>query len=234
VLLIPERTTCLVFFFRQYKIYVRLIEDHVRVCLHDAGIKLHERSFTMQMHSVVYYQLGASAYTNKFLYVWKKCGYTIHRTCDTFVNTIAVSFNFGLETCLIDGCATFAFVRCSQSTRFYCFQHFIPNPHLYFDDGHDDDVQQHVIHMCNNMSYTCATCHTHVQHVIHMCNNMSYTRATTCHTHVQQHVIHMCNNDLRSCIGHFQQAFPTFLVFYLNWSHSDISHCSILRPLDGL
>jgi hypothetical protein len=114
VLLIPDRTTkCQpldVFFFRQYNIYVRRIEDHLRACLHDSRIKLHDRSFTVKMHPVVCDQLGASAYTNMLLYAWKKPGYAIHRTCDDLVNTIALSFNFGLETCLIDGCVTFALI----------------------------------------------------------------------------------------------------------------------------
>jgi hypothetical protein len=57
-----------------------------------------------------------------------------------FVNAIAVSLNFGLETCIIDGCTTYAFIRCSYSTRFYCFEHFIPSPHLHFEADHGDDV----------------------------------------------------------------------------------------------
>jgi hypothetical protein len=51
----------------------------------------------------------------------------------------AASFNSGLETCLIDECYIFAFVRCSYCTRFYCFEHFIPNPQLHLDTDHDDD-----------------------------------------------------------------------------------------------
>jgi hypothetical protein len=96
----------------------RLIEEHIRVCLHDSGIKFHDRSFTVKMHLMIYDQLGASAYTNMLLYAWKKHCYTIQKTCDAFVNTTAVSFNFGLETCLIVRCDTFAFIRCSYSTCF--------------------------------------------------------------------------------------------------------------------
>jgi hypothetical protein len=92
------------------------------------------------MHSVVCKQLGAPAYTKMLLYAGNKSGYAIRRTCDAFVNTIAVSFNFGLETCLVDGRTTFAFIRCSYYTRLYCMEHFIPNRHLTFDADHDDDV----------------------------------------------------------------------------------------------
>jgi hypothetical protein len=123
-------------------------EDHVRVCLHDSVIKLHERSFIMKMHSVVYSQSGAPAYTSMLLYAWKKPGYAIHKTFDVFVNTTAVSFNFGLETCLTEGCITFAFIRCSYSTCFYCFEHFIPNPHL---------TLTLTMMMTCNMSFLCAT-----------------------------------------------------------------------------
>jgi hypothetical protein len=145
VLFIPERVIKYVqppnvFFFRQYQIYVRRTEDHVRVCLHDSGMKLHDHSFVMKMHSVVCYQLGAPAYTYMLLHAWKKPGYAIHKTCDVFVNTIAVSFNFGLETCLIDGYVISAFIRCSYYTRLYCFKHFIPNPHLHIDADHNDDM----------------------------------------------------------------------------------------------
>jgi hypothetical protein len=126
VLLISERTAkhfqpLDVFYFRHYKIYVRRTEDHARVCLHDSGIKLHDHSFTMKIHSVVYDQLGAPAYTNMLHYAWKKLGYAIHRSYDALINTIAVSFNFGMETCLIHECTTFVFIRCSCCTRFYCF-----------------------------------------------------------------------------------------------------------------
>jgi hypothetical protein len=76
-----------VFFFRQYKIYLGRTEDHVRVCLHDSGIKLHDRCFTIKMHSDFYDQLEASAYTNMLPYVWKKPGYAIHKTYDAFLNT---------------------------------------------------------------------------------------------------------------------------------------------------
>jgi hypothetical protein len=69
VLLISERTTnCIqpldLFFFRKYTIYVRRIEGHVRVCLHDSGIKLHNHSIIMKMHSVVHNQLGAPSYAS--------------------------------------------------------------------------------------------------------------------------------------------------------------------------
>jgi hypothetical protein len=137
------------FYFRQYKIYVRRTDDHTTVCLHDTGIKLQDHSFTLKMHLMVYDQLGASAYANIILYAWKKPHYVIRKTCDTSVNMTAVLFTFGLETCFTDGCTTFSFIGCSYSTCFYCFEHFIPNPHLHFDVDHDD--------VWNNMSFSCAT-----------------------------------------------------------------------------
>jgi hypothetical protein len=74
------------------------------------------------------------------LYARKKPDYAIHRTCDAFVNTTAVSFNFGLETCLSDGCTTFSSIRCHYYILFYYFEHFSPNSQLHFDADHDDDV----------------------------------------------------------------------------------------------
>jgi hypothetical protein len=104
VLLIPERTTKYfqpldILLFWLYKIYIRQIEGHVRMYVHDSGIKFHDHSFIMKSHSVVCGQLGTPAYTNMLLYAWKKPGYTIHKTFDALLNTITVSFNVGLETC---------------------------------------------------------------------------------------------------------------------------------------
>jgi hypothetical protein len=91
----------------------------------------------MKMHAVVYDQLGASAYTIIILCAWKKSLSTEH---DAFLNTIAVSFSFRLQTYIINGCTAFAFISCSYSTGFYVFGHFIPNPHLHFDADRDDNV----------------------------------------------------------------------------------------------
>jgi hypothetical protein len=99
--LIPKRTIEYVhiIFFWKYKIHIRWIEGTVRVCLLDSGIKFHDCSFIMKMHSVVYNQLGAPAYTNLLLYAWKKPSFVTHKTFVAFVNTITVLFNFRLKTC---------------------------------------------------------------------------------------------------------------------------------------
>jgi hypothetical protein len=104
VLLIPERTIQYVrpldiILFWNYKILIRWIEGNVRVSLLDSGIKFHDCSFIMKMHSVVYNQFGAPAYTNLLLYAWKKPSFVTHKTFVAFVITNTVLFNFRLETC---------------------------------------------------------------------------------------------------------------------------------------
>lgn len=81
------------------------------------------------------------------LYAWKEAAHAIHKTSDMSVNTTAVSFNYGLGTCLIDECYIFAFIKCSYYAHFQCHEQFITTIQLHFDTDHNDDVQEHAIVM---------------------------------------------------------------------------------------
>jgi hypothetical protein len=70
----------------QCEIYVRRIEEHIRVCLHASGIGLRDCCFTTKMHPVVFSRLGTSAYTGVFRLPPKKPGCADHETRDAYVN----------------------------------------------------------------------------------------------------------------------------------------------------
>ena len=89
--IIPPKTTRFVqpldvYFFRQYKIVIRRMEDLFRnKILHmEATQKLHDRGFIMKMHSVVYHQFGAPILKDMLIYAWQKCGYITEKQMRTF------------------------------------------------------------------------------------------------------------------------------------------------------
>ena len=51
-----------VYFFRQYKIYVKRITDVINLRYSNMQPKLNDRFFIMKLHSVIYNQLSAEAY----------------------------------------------------------------------------------------------------------------------------------------------------------------------------
>jgi hypothetical protein len=93
-----RRTKCLIsgLFFRRYTINVKRVEDYERVCLNFSGNYL---SFTVEVHSMVLICRKHQLITACSLFLGRNL--VVLSTCDASVNMIAVSYRFGLETCLV-------------------------------------------------------------------------------------------------------------------------------------
>ena len=73
--IIPPKTTKYaqlldVYFFRQYKIYAKTITVFIKLRSSKMYPKLNDRFCIMKLHSVIYNQLSAEAYTPMLRYAW--------------------------------------------------------------------------------------------------------------------------------------------------------------------
>jgi len=119
-----------VYFFRQYKIFVRRFQDEVRCFVGDQAVtRLNDRVFIMKMHSFIYNQLSSPRYRNMLLYAWKASGYSIDDDLPRFENVLQVNFINTFETC--GDCASSAFVRCSHCQKPLCSFHCVNPLHLH-------------------------------------------------------------------------------------------------------
>ena len=119
-----------VYFFRQYKLYIRRIEDFVRLEIIALQLNLRDRIFILKMHAVVFNQLSAPVYRKMLQYAWIKSGYHMDHLDTSFQNVIDISFNFRLQHC--EQCDQLAFAKCAYCDNVLCFDHFIKNPHYHF------------------------------------------------------------------------------------------------------
>lgn len=121
-----------VYFFRQYKIFVRRFQDDVRCFIGDQAVtKLNDRVFIMKMHSFIYNQLSSSRYRKMLIYAWKASGYSIDDEVPSFENVLQVSFANTFETCGNDGCENSSFICCSHCRKPLCAFHCINPVHLH-------------------------------------------------------------------------------------------------------
>lgn len=129
---IPPKTTkyCQpldVFFFRQYKIMIRKIEDAVRhkFFIEGSEIKLKDRVFIMKMHSIAYHQFNAPILKDMILFAWQKSGYATPMHIHKFQGILQSAFTFTTATCQMGDCKQSAFMRCLYCNLVLCFDHFI-------------------------------------------------------------------------------------------------------------
>ena len=120
-----------VYFFGQYKIYAKRITDFIKLCSSNMQPKLHDRFFTMKLHSVINNQLSAEALTPMFRYAWQEAGYYTGQPEDNFTNVIDVAFSTDIIECGVMTCDHFALLHCAFCCHSYCFNHFIESPHLH-------------------------------------------------------------------------------------------------------
>lgn len=115
------------YFFRQYKIVIRRIEDAARC----QDLKLNDRIFIMKMHSVVYNQFASPTLLNMRVYAWEKSGYTVDKsTRKCFVNVNqSLFFNVGGKSCHL--CEELSLLRCLYCEQLLCLKHFVVDLHLH-------------------------------------------------------------------------------------------------------
>ena len=122
--IIPPKTTkyCQpldVYFFRQYKLFARRIEENIR---HDKGnaVRLHDRSFIFKLHSLIYNQLSAPQYQHMRRYAWEAIGYVSQDMPLPFRNVLDINFaGLDIGLCSIPDCDCTSAIICS-GVRFNC------------------------------------------------------------------------------------------------------------------
>lgn len=135
IMIIPKSTTkyiqpCDVFFFRQYKIIVKRIQEIIRkVYFEEESVKPHNREFILKMHSLVYNQLSSNLFNPMIQFAWIKSGYSDRLEDFTFENTKQIMFS-NIEDCYI--CETIGFLVCSHCRKSICFDHFIMNDNYHY------------------------------------------------------------------------------------------------------
>jgi len=79
-----------VYFFKQYKLVIRRLEDYFRHKFISASTqeKLHGRVFFMKLHSVVYQPVCSPALKDMITYAWQKCGYVTGDLVTAFGNAL--------------------------------------------------------------------------------------------------------------------------------------------------
>ncbi|RWS00424.1 uncharacterized protein B4U79_05620 [Dinothrombium tinctorium] len=125
---IPPKTTPLiqpldVYFFRQWKIFVRKIYD--RVALDKLDYDLKNRNSVIRIHCLIHNQLKAPVFQKMIQYAWFKSGY-ISDFEGPFQNVNEVCFDVIAESCVIDlsQCTKGVFIRCAYCRNTLCFKHF--------------------------------------------------------------------------------------------------------------
>lgn len=116
-----------VYFFRQYKIIIRRIEEEIRfkcTFAENTMTKLNDRIFILKMHALVYNQFCAPSFQMMIKYAWQKCGYLTPEIVEHFDNVIDQTFNFDFETCSKEFCEEVAFIRCAYCNICLCIEHF--------------------------------------------------------------------------------------------------------------
>ena len=105
--IIPHKTTeyCQpvnAYFFRQYKLFARRIEENIR---HDEenAVKLHDRIFIFKLHSLIYNQLSAPSYQPMLRYSWTASEYVSQDMPLPFGNVLNINFA-GLHICSFSDC----------------------------------------------------------------------------------------------------------------------------------
>ena len=126
--IIPEGTTGSVqpldvFFFRQWKSFVKKISDHV--IMEDLNIQFFQRDNILTLQSLVHNQFSASRFNPFIRQAWVKAGYL--NIVEDVENPVRICFDH-LSACF---CEQSAVIRCSWCDQQLCFKHFFEKYHTH-------------------------------------------------------------------------------------------------------
>ncbi|XP_069673414.1 uncharacterized protein [Periplaneta americana] len=118
-----------VYFFQQYKLFARRMEEHIR-CDDEHAVNLHDRIFIFKLHSFIYNQLSAPQYQPMLRYAWKASGYLSQDMLLPFRNVFDI--NFAVHgMCNASDCDSSAIITCSWCEMQLCLQHCLLTPHYH-------------------------------------------------------------------------------------------------------
>jgi hypothetical protein len=142
---IPEKTTYLcqpldVYGFRQWKLFIRKITNHIAQGHTGIDIDISLRSNIIIMQSLIMNQLSAPIFKTMWEYAWYKAGYSNERP-HKFENVNEVVFEKSMRKCASQDCVTFQFLKCSHCRTFLCFHHFYVAYHFHEDDDMSQEAE---------------------------------------------------------------------------------------------
>lgn len=129
-LTVPERTTGQlqpldVGFMRQYKIFVNRITNQAHY--HDLIKDVTSREGILNMHSLIWNQFSAPAYTSMIRNCWNKTDLNFDdgEVEDPLPKVREIQFAFKDTECSVRDCENHAFIRCAHCGKVLCLHHFL-------------------------------------------------------------------------------------------------------------
>lgn len=116
-----------VFFFRQWKSFVKRFSE--RVLIDNINVDLHHRNSIIKLHSLIHNQFSAPIFSNMIKYAWKASGFPIDVV--RFDHPDKVIFDIELEQCSYSNCCQSAFIQCAYCRKNLCIQHFYNENHYH-------------------------------------------------------------------------------------------------------
>ena len=115
------------FFFRQYKAFVRRIEDFV--LLDNIDLNLNYRNEIIKRQSLTHTQFSAPIFLDYRRFSWHKCRYT--DTYTPFTDPVKYCFDVNVSAELCSKCENTAFLKCAHCQALLCFYHFYYEYHYH-------------------------------------------------------------------------------------------------------